>query len=172
VTGRVPAIAAVLRAHGREIESRVEGTSMGATLPESSQVRIRCGEPDADSRDAIVAFLAGSRLVSHRVVHQGRRGRASQYLITRGDGRLLPDPPVRRGDVLGTVTGVWIGDGWVPPGGRPAQPPLRRLAVGLLGLLAKGAVEVDVALAERILRGLRAAHAALRRPGPHPPETP
>ena len=173
---RFLAIASFLKAHGQEIECRVDGTSMGATLPARSQVRIRCGEPDEYVRDAIVAFVAGSRIVSHRIVHRGRRGPASEYLITRGDGRVLPDPPVRLRSVLGTVTGVRVGERWVQPGSPLARPPLRRLPAMLLVLLAKAALELNVRLAERLAMGLLAARAALlgpkREPEPQGPETP
>lgn len=166
MTDRLNAVASLLKASGRDIECLVEGTSMGATLPARSQVKIRCGEPEGYVRDAIVAFVAGRKIVSHRVVHRGRRGMASEYLITRGDGRVLPDPPVRLRSVLGTVTGVWIGDRWVEPSAPARRPPLRRVPAALLMLLAKAALELNVRLAERLALGLLAARAALvpRRP--------
>ena len=62
----------------------------------------------------VIAFLAGSRVMAHRIVYEGRRGPARHFVITQGDGNWLCDPPVDRSTVVGRVEAFSTGDDWQP----------------------------------------------------------
>jgi hypothetical protein len=176
---RILAVAGRLRGPSRTLESTVQGTSMGRTLPPGSRIRIDLAERAAYDVGEVVAFLAGSQLIVHRVVARRRRG-PGQYLLTLGDAALVPDAPVVHGHVLGTVTGVGDGTGWAAPGPRPERSPRARvLTAGLQAILA-GVLVVSPRGARRLARLLhrsaelasRAISGARRRPPePRPPVT-
>jgi hypothetical protein len=153
---QLAAVADLLRRARREIESEIAGTSMAATLPPGTRVRIRCGAVAPRARRTIVAFLVGARLIAHRVV-AGVRG----HVITRGDGAVVCDPPLAIGDVLGEVVALQAGDGWRPPPAPPPLSPARRVAARAVLLGVAAALAVDPRLARRLAVGL----ARLRRGG-------
>ncbi len=126
----VATLAGLLKRSGTEIESRIRGTSMLPTLRPGAHVRIRCGHAAAALGD-VVAFLNAGGLMGHRLVAR-RRG----YLITRGDGSALCDPPIPATAVLGTLTAWRLDetDQWraVPP----SPPPVPAAVLGT-SLVAK-----------------------------------
>src|SRR5262249_46782444 len=64
------------------------------------------------------------------------RGAGTDWLVTRGDNCLVPDPPVRSAQVLGTVVATCTRDGWRPPGPAPAGAlPPRALRAATLGAM-------------------------------------
>ncbi len=75
----------------------VQGTSMMPTLHPGDTCQVRLGERDVRLGD-IVVYRRGQGLVIHRVVW--RRG---DWVWTRGDALIRPDPRVRRGSILGVV---------------------------------------------------------------------
>ena len=74
----------------------------------------------------VLAFVYQGGLVAHRMVARGQRGAAHEYVVTRGDGMRLCDPPIPLASVLGRVTG-WSPsdtDPWrdLPPTPMPGFP--------------------------------------------------
>jgi hypothetical protein len=99
------AVASLWRKTGRELRARFGGSSMEPALPPGTEVVLRCGETGA--RGDVVAFLADGRLVVHRVVARAADG---SWTLTRGDARVLPDPPILDPEaVVGRVAGMWRG---------------------------------------------------------------
>ena len=100
---RLAAVASIWRKTGRQLRARFGGSSMEPALPAGTEVLLRCGEAGAPGD--VIAFLAGGRLVVHRVVARASDGR---WTLTRGDARVLPDAPILDpGDILGRVAGLW-----------------------------------------------------------------
>ena len=89
---RTLALAQSLRAPERFFESTVAGMSMGPALGPGARIRIGLIDRDRYEPGEVVAYLAGSQVVVHRVAHRGRAAAARGYLITRGDAALVPDP--------------------------------------------------------------------------------
>jgi hypothetical protein len=99
---------------GRVLRVRFTGSSMEPAIASGADVLLVCGTACAPG-DVVAVRAAGAVLV-HRVVARGRDG---TWLLTRGDARLVPDPPVRAEDVIGRVTGRRAGGGFEDvPGGR------------------------------------------------------
>jgi hypothetical protein len=154
------ALAGLLRSRAAVVEVVVDGLSMEPTFGPSATVRIACtGDVDARA-GAVVAFLAGGRtLTVHRVVRRFHRGRASAFLLTRGDANALCDPPILVGDVLGVVDRWRCGDGaWRDV---PRLPPIasrgRRLVRSAHAELTAAALRVHVRVAQAcVLAGLGA----------------
>ena len=159
---RLQAIAPLLKRVEGEVELMLYGASMEPTIPDASLIRIRCREPEACRVGDVVVMQAGNRVIAHRVLHRGRRGQAREYLITRGDARWLPDPPVPAAALLGIVTGVAVGEAWNPPA--PAAEPGRAAAISFA--LLRSALERNVTLGRSfaaVLAGLRRGYLVLRR---------
>ena len=79
------------------IDFPIVGHSMEPTVAHGATVRVDLGR--SVSNDDVVLFRQHEQLVAHRVIHRGAR-----TLITRGDGRIAPDPPVALEHVLGVVS--------------------------------------------------------------------
>lgn len=86
-----------------EIRWHVEGASMLPTLPPGTEIVVvplarppRLGE--------ILLFMEGEHLVVHRLVR-----RLGDLLVTQGDGRLTPDRPLRREQLVGRVVAANLG---------------------------------------------------------------
>jgi len=143
---RLQAIADVLRRSGGEVEATLEGRSMEPTIPAGATIRIR-GVPAAEIQVGdVVAIPMEHVLMVHRVVIRGRRGRARGFVVTRGDGLWLVDPPAPVSEILGVVTAMHVGGSWRSPG--PAQPPLAQSSAALVpALVFRGALAVSVGLA-------------------------
>jgi len=156
----------LLQRVGRDIESEIQGRSMGISLPPGTRILIRCREDGAYPDGCVVAFIAGRGLVGHRVV--GRRSdRGGQpLLLTRGDGTIVPDPPVEANRVLGEVTEWHNGKEWRPVPPAPTQSTAPRLgAAGLLALV-RMTLALDLNMAGRLARIM--ASVARRRAPPTP----
>ena len=100
----LPALMALLQRGQVEIESGIRGESMAPTLKTGDRIRITCGDVSGCSEGDVLAFVYQGGLVAHRMVARGQRGPARQYVVTRGDGMHLCDPPVPLASVLGRVT--------------------------------------------------------------------
>ena len=111
---RLLAFSKFLTDGAREFETHVLGVSMGSALPEGSQVRIRFAAEFAVGQ--VVAYVAGDRIVAHRLVRVVH-SHGDLYLITRGDASRLCDSPVRASIAMGIVTGFRNSEEWrtVPP---------------------------------------------------------
>jgi hypothetical protein len=112
---QLAAVAALWSRAGRELAVRFTGASMEPAIASGAEVRLVCGA--ACGPGDVIAVRAGSGVLVHRVVAGGRKG---QWILTRGDARLLPDPPARAADVIGRVTGRRAGSAFedVPPAPR------------------------------------------------------
>jgi len=114
-SARIPpsdVVAGLLKKTDTVIESELRGTSMGGTLPNGSRLRLHFDEqPPLDVGD-VIAFSAGTGVTVHRIVARGVFGPARSFVLTRGDGSLLVDHPVRATDVLAVVREWKRGDAW------------------------------------------------------------
>jgi hypothetical protein len=143
--------AAAARRNGCQVECGLRGGSMEPSIPARSRIRITFGEPRFRTGE-VVAFMAGGRVVAHRVAYRAFARRT--WLVTRGDARLLPDPPIEAGCVLGRVTAVDSGTGWRAPGQAAKVPRRERLlAFVLLGACA-ALLELDARVARRFAHWL------------------
>lgn len=174
---RTLAVAQSLRAPDRLLESTVTGMSMAPGLGPGSRIRIALIHRDRYDAGEVVAYLSGSEVVVHRVVHRGRAAAARGYLITRGDATLVPDPPVGLGRILGPVTSVLSGGGWMPLCAPPRRSLRARVLRALASAAAKGALYVSpratasaLTTLHRTMGALLAALARARaRRAPSPP---
>ena len=132
---------------------------MGLAIPDGSRLRIVYSEGSTWRKGEVVAFLAGSRVMVHRVMHVGRRGPARRFLITQGDGNWICDPPVAVDTIAGRVEEFRVDDRWQGVG--PARTSLVRRSVSLASLaLLRTALEWNPSFAIRIARGM--THARMK----------
>ncbi len=115
----ISARADLLKRIGAVIEVEVRGWSMAPTLVDGDLVRIRCGAGPAQG--LVASWMAGERLISHRVAWVDRRG----TFVTWGDGTWLPDPPQPFDLSLGVVEQVRRHGTWQPLGPAPSRRALR-----------------------------------------------
>ena len=172
---RITALVSSLRAPGRSIESTVEGMSMGRSLPPGSRIRIQLIDRERYDAGCVIAFLAGKRVVVHRVMYRGI-GAAASHVLTRGDAPLVPDPPVPHSQILGLVTGVWKDGHWMNLPDAPQRSLKARIASSFLLLVAKGLLNLSPRVTtdallflhrmERVLRRVRMRGSRQRRPLP------
>src|SRR5262245_8419235 len=92
---------ALTRNHAMTIHSEIRGASMEPTMPNGARLRIHSGAQESWHLGQVIAFLAGSRLAAHRIVHEGRSAAAQQFVLTHGDHNWLCDPPVNRSMIVG-----------------------------------------------------------------------
>jgi len=149
----VRSVASGFKKTGRTIESRVQGWSMGATLPDGARIRIRCSPSDSYPRGTVIAFLAEGKLVVHRVIRSGHMRSGSQYLVTRGDSLLLPDFPVHQTSVLGPVIAFESSGSWRTPQAAASRPRLKRLLSAVAAGIVGAALDLDIRLARFCTRG-------------------
>ena len=160
---RLRAIVPLLKRVEGEVELMLYGVSMEPTIPDASLIRIRCREPHTCKVGDVIVMQTGTGIVAHRVLYRGRRGRAAQYLITRGDARWLPDPPVPVASLLGIVTGVAAGKIWgPPPAARQESGWAAAFSFAVLRLVLERNVTLGRSLAAA-LAGLRRGYLGLRR---------
>jgi hypothetical protein len=149
------AVAALWRKTGRELRARFGGSSMEPALPAGSEVLLRCGEAGAPGD--VIAFLAGGRLLVHRVVARAGDG---SWTLTRGDARTMPDVPIRDASaIVGRVAGLCRG---AAIEGVPAarDSPARRGVVRLCAALVAASPRVGSVVLRSIHGGLRLARSA------------
>ena len=103
---------ALTRRNAAVIHSDLRGTSMGSAIPDGARIRIRRNSEATWRRGQVIAFLAGSRIMAHRIVYEGRRSGARNFVVTQGDGNWLCDPPVNRSTILGEVEAFSTGGEW------------------------------------------------------------
>ena len=98
----LPVLREALESEGRT-SLPLRGRSMLPSLPSVCTIDLE-PLPTHVPRGAIIVFALGEGLVAHRLVD-----RAGELLIAQGDNLRAPDPPLRRDQVLGVVTGASIG---------------------------------------------------------------
>ena len=126
--------AAARRLADQVVEFPITGNSMGAALPKGTIVRVALGA--ACAIDDIAVFRQGEAIVAHRMIHRGK-----SHLITRGDARFAPDPPVPVDRVLGRVVDP-------PPALR--RHPLMKAANSAVRWMTAAALRVSPSLAARL----------------------
>ena len=119
-------LAAQLGPSQPDVESAIHGSSMAPAIPAGARIRIRIGEPRPSQVGDVVFYLADDGYTVHRIVHRMRTSGAD-YLLTAGDARFAPDPPVAGGQVLGTVVEVESNGQWRAPGAEAPAPWHRRV---------------------------------------------
>jgi hypothetical protein len=137
---------------GTVVTCRLIGGSMQDAIPAHSQIRISFGRP-VDRVGEVVAFMEGSRVVAHRVAYRSRL-RRHDFLVTRGDARILPDPPVPVPAVLGTVDQVDDGSGWRALGAQSRLPRRDRCLAFVLLCASAMLLEASPSLARRFVAWL------------------
>jgi hypothetical protein len=130
------------------VDFPITGNSMGTSLPKGTVVRVALGA-GCNAGD-IAVFRQQERIVAHRVIDRG-----TTHLITRGDARFAPDPPVPATQILGRVTGI-VSSGGVDP----LSAPLRR---HVLARIAIAITDSIVVIATRVSPGLARGMAATLR---------
>lgn len=161
-TGDLELFRVLAKRSGQPVESELRGASMGLAIPNGSRIRIVYNEGVKWREGQVVAFLAGSRVMVHRVMHVGRRGRARQFLITHGDGNWICDPPVGLDTIAGCVEEFRVNDQW--QGVRPPRISLIRRSVSFASLaLLRTALEWNPSFAVWIARGM--THARMNARG-------
>lgn len=96
------------------------GHSMEPTIPNGTRVRIDFGpRVEANEGDVVVVTTRTGYMI-HRVVACWHRGR-TRYVLTRGDGRWMPDAPVPDSELVGLVREIEGPEGWAPPPGPPDE---------------------------------------------------
>lgn len=145
----------------RPVESELRGPSMGRAIPSGARIRIAPAPRGAAfERGQVVAFVAGSRVIVHRIAYLGR-GRAARYLITHGDGNWMCDPPIEADAVAGVVDEHYAEGAWRPVG--PASLPWWRRAASFPSfLLLRLTLELSPALAMRLARAMSYARMGAR----------
>jgi hypothetical protein len=160
---RILTVASSLRAPDRSLESTVHGMSMGATLPPGSRIRIELVHRIGYDVGEVIAFLAGSQVVVHRIAYRGRRGRARRYYLTRGDATLVPDPPVDHESILGAVTWIRRQELWMPLGGKLPRALRARVVNALLLLVVAGILHVSPRAAKALVTWIHRLAGSLLR---------
>ena len=143
------------------VESELQGPSMGTTLPAGTRIRIVPLPAEGPRCGRVVAFVAGSRVVVHRVGYLGRGARARGHAITLGDGNWLCDPPIEIAAIAGVVDEAFVGGEWRPAGMPPGPAWNRRVARASLALMA-AVLEASPALASRLARAMSYARMGTR----------
>jgi hypothetical protein len=159
---RVRALAAALARDGGRFERALQGLtgaeslevpitghSMGHALTDGAVARVAL-DRRAPSVGDVVVFWQDQRLIAHRVVYLGRQARAAGHLITRGDARIAPDPPVPIERVLGRITSLTTSADASPPAPARVGSWPARCARATLGLATALALHVSPALAGRL----------------------
>jgi hypothetical protein len=168
----------ILRALGERgrpaVESELRGASMGAAIPAGSRILIQpVGASPSLLPGRVVAFLAGSRVMVHRVVHVGASPAARGFVITQGDGNWLCDPPVALDHVAGAVDRYFAEGEWREvPAARPefARRLVSAPALALMVRVLEWNPRAALALARgmsRMRMGTRSAWMNLQRLARH-----
>lgn len=108
--------AELLSRSGKTLESSIQGSSMGDTIPNGSRIRIQWRDGDNYRTGQIVACVEHGFLFAHRIVHVRR-----DTIITQGDGWILCDPPLRVSQVIGEVIACCLESDWRSPSGEAAR---------------------------------------------------
>lgn len=147
------AIASLLQKSGTDLESRIAGSSMEPAIPHDARIRIRPQEHQDYREGQVVACVSGNSLFAHRIVYSGRDGRTGEFILTRGDGWVLCDPPTRKSNILGLVTEFCSGGAWSAPLGHVSRSPVRRLTAGASFWLVRLSLAVHHEFARHVAGG-------------------
>lgn len=140
------AIAEIWKRQRRELVAAFGGGSMLPAIAPGQPLRLRCGE--AFATGDVIAFVIEEQMAVHRVIARG-----DGWILTRGDARVLPDPPLTELDrVVGRV--VSLVDGGVDRA-VPSPRPSFIAAIVQRILLTKAADAAVITRRMTLLRRLR-----------------
>lgn len=141
---RLAAVASLWARAGRTIEARFTGSSMEPAVPDGGTLRLRCGAPIRVGD--VAALVHDGHVLVHRVI--ALRG---PWLLTRGDARAVPDPPLPRERAFARVEAVQQqGGGWVTPDLHHPSTAQRLVAAGCAFSLSPLWTRAVVALLRRL----------------------
>jgi len=152
---------AVLARSAAPVESELRGASMEPAIPAGSRVRITPHDDERLRVGQVVVFVAGSRVMVHRIVHVGARGAARAFVITQGDGNWLCDPPVERARIAGEVVDCRVDEAWRAVPAARISLVRRGFAYPVLVVL-RYVLERDPAAAARMARVMSIARMRVR----------
>jgi hypothetical protein len=109
----------------------------------------------------VVAFVAGPRIMVHRVVYRGRSHAARGFLITHGDGNYLCDPPIRDDAIAGIVERHCAQRGWVTVEAARLTAAQRVVSAPSFWLL-RSVLEVSPAAARSLARAMSYVRMSVR----------
>ena len=146
-----------------DFESTIRGSSMAPAIPAGARLRVRLNGRESCQVGDVVFYLAdGGVYTVHRVVYRARRASAKGHLLTEGDARFAPDPPVSPGQVLGTVVAMRVDGQWQALRPQRARPLHQRVARFLTLTLMGGVMELNVVAANRLAVGLLTLESRVR----------
>jgi hypothetical protein len=132
------------------ISSTVTGSSMGVTIPEGAQIRIRpLRNPDELRKGGVIAFVEQNKVFAHRIVRRGRCG-----VLTRGDARTMCDRPIPPEAVIGEVTDYCKNGEWMPVSCKPAVIPRSRWKAAVATFLPSILLDINLSLARFACRAI------------------
>jgi hypothetical protein len=143
------AFGGVLARSGKAIEVEISGTSMGSTLPSGCRIRIRQLSVEEYHSGQVVAFVAGSAFIAHRIVYRSRHG-----VLTRGDSQSWCDLPVPASAILGVVSACLVDGEWRLLGDSVPFDCERRKRNRMIEALLRVCLRIDLGLAQRASRML------------------
>ena len=159
------AFGVLLGRSGKVIESEISGTSMGSTLPSGCRVRIHPLSTEEYRSGQVVAFVAGSAIFAHRIVHRSRQG-----VLTRGDSHSWCDLPVPVSAILGVVSERLVNGEWHVFDDSVPFECERRKRSRIIETLLLVCLQIDIRLARRASRSLmwlaRWRRRLIAEPGP------
>jgi len=145
---RIIAFAADLRESNALLECQLRGGSMESAIPRGSTIRIQMSKPRQYQIGEVVAFVRESGLCVHRIVHQCITLGANEYVITRGDGCVYPDPPVNLAKVLGRVINFKHGQDWqMVDYSPPSDARIRLMLADMLVAITSALIRINVSSA-------------------------
>jgi hypothetical protein len=145
-----------------DFESAVRGSSMASAIPAGARIRVRPGEGSSCRIGDVVFYLSDGGYVVHRVVYRPPPSSDGDYLLTEGDARFAPDPPVPCRQVLGTVVAVQRNGQWAPVGPPVPGPWHRRVVRAVTLPLMILATRVSLVGAQGLARALLAIEFRVR----------
>lgn len=157
------AVTHLLRRSRREIESKIQGTSMTPTLPEGIRIQILCSSGQTYTRGQVIAYIDFTKIIAHRVIYRGHRGQAKHYLITQGDSMWLPDPPINIQSILGTVSAMDAEGRWQTPRDLGPRPLVHRCFLFAVRAVVCSALEINISLATWLTITLRRFRSVVAR---------
>jgi hypothetical protein len=92
-------------ARGGEIPIQASGLSMGHTLLSGEWILVQRVDPAHIRTGDIVLYRIPSTFVAHRVIRRWL-DRGEPSFLTKGDGLVAPDKPLRGADIIARVIGV------------------------------------------------------------------
>jgi hypothetical protein len=137
----------LMRASGSVFESTLHGVSMEPTIPDGARIQISPKPAGGFAVGQVAAcVLKDEALFAHRIVHRGAGG----VVLTRGDHRVLCDPPTREDQILGVVTALWQEGAWRAPGTEPDRGAAIRSVSAAHRLLLRMCLPLHFELARRV----------------------